>query len=72
MLQPHRSRDNTAHVHCITKDGRTHTHKHVILIAFPRQKWFRERALNATSYAPCLSCNGDQAGSLKEELNSLR
>ena len=25
MLQPHRSRDNTAHVHCITKDGRTHT-----------------------------------------------
>jgi hypothetical protein len=32
--------------------ARTHTQKYVILIAFPRQQWFRERA--SVLYVHCL------------------
>ena len=35
----HREKQASKHAH-----ARTHTHQYVILIAFPRQQWFRERA----------------------------
>jgi hypothetical protein len=39
----------------ITKATDTHS-EYVILIAFPRQKWFRERASILCLYVHCLSC----------------
>jgi hypothetical protein len=42
-----------ARVHTITH---THTQKYVILIAFPRQQWFRECALLLrNTYIACVS-----------------
>jgi hypothetical protein len=39
----------------ITKATNTHT-EYVILIAFPRQQWLRERALILLFYVHCVSC----------------
>ena len=39
----------------IPKATDTHS-EYVILIAFPRQQWLRERALSITLYVHCLSC----------------
>ena len=41
---------------CIPKATNTHS-QHAILIAFPRQKWLRERASILHSYVHCLSCS---------------
>jgi hypothetical protein len=40
---------------CITKATGTHS-EYVILIAFPRQQWLRERASMLRLYVHCLSC----------------
>ena len=38
----------------------THTEENVILIEFPRQQWFRERALVlCCTHIACLVCNSD-------------
>jgi hypothetical protein len=39
----------------ITKATDTHS-EYVILIAFPRQQWLRDRASMLSSYVHCLSC----------------
>ena len=44
------------HTHALNHTN-IHTQKHVILIAFPRQQWFRERTLlRVTLYVHCLYC----------------
>jgi len=50
--------DNLAHALCvlwITKATNTHS-ECVMLIAFPRQEWLRERASVSRLYVHCLSC----------------
>ena len=41
--------------YCITKATDTHTDQYVILIAFPRQQWFRERvSVLRYTYIACI------------------
>ena len=54
----HRWNCNTAHALCICITTATDTHsEYVILLAFPRQPWLRERASMLHLYVHCLSCN---------------
>jgi hypothetical protein len=48
---------------CITKATKTHS-DYVVLNAFPREQWFRERATQLRLYVHCLSCY-----SLAQQLN---
>ena len=44
-----------AHVHCMLVYLRLHTHlEYVLLIAFPRQQWLRERFSLLRVYVACL------------------
>ena len=46
------------HMHKTTRPGHPHARikKYVILIAFPRQQWFRKRTSYVTLFVHCLSC----------------
>ena len=52
LIRTHMPTHPDTHMHA---RARTHTHKYVILTAFPRQQWFRERAslLRYTYIASC-------------------
>ena len=43
------------HMHARTRKH-AHTNQYVILIAFPQQQWFRERASVLRLYIHCLYC----------------
>jgi hypothetical protein len=47
------ARQATGDIRWITKTTDTHS-EYVILIAFPREQWLRERASMLRSYAHCL------------------
>ena len=52
LIRTHMPTHPDTHMHA---RARTHTHKYVILTAFPRQQWFRERAsLLCYTYIACI------------------
>ena len=56
MVEPGRPHDNMAHAHCVLDNyGYANTHRILLLTAFPRQKWLRERASTLIyTYIACL------------------